>query len=193
MKKALVIASILLVAVVSTACINNIAVRDLNNKAQEYMAKGEYGEAIEHLKSSIDLDSTVFESHYNLGIAYTQNEDYINAEKEFQKSLEIKPNTADVFYSLATAQNNLAADIEQGTVRLNTDGTLYKPKADEVDFSQKYKMNEQEQKYAQDYTQAAIANYQKYLELKPNAKDKDKVQKQIEDLTNPPKAEAMEE
>ena len=70
---------------------------------------------------------------------------------------------------------------------------MYKPKADEVDFSQKYKMNEQEQKYAQDYTQAAIANYQKYLELKPNAKDKDKVQKQIEDLTNPPKAEAMEE
>ena len=33
MKKALMIASVLLVAVISTACINNIAVQELNNKA----------------------------------------------------------------------------------------------------------------------------------------------------------------
>ena len=37
MKKALMIASVLLVAVISTACINNIAVQELNNKAAEYM------------------------------------------------------------------------------------------------------------------------------------------------------------
>ena len=37
MKKALMIASILLVAVVSTACINNIAVQELNNKAMKLL------------------------------------------------------------------------------------------------------------------------------------------------------------
>ena len=52
MKKTLFIVSVLLVAVVSTACINNFAVRDLNNKAQSYMQQGDYPQAIERLKSS---------------------------------------------------------------------------------------------------------------------------------------------
>ena len=59
MKKTLLIVSVLLVAVISTACINNFAVRDLNNKAQSYMQKGDYSQAIERLKSSLDLDPTV--------------------------------------------------------------------------------------------------------------------------------------
>ena len=58
MKKAALIGIILLVAVISTACINNFAVRDLNNKAMNYMAKGDYSQAIERLKSSLDLDSS---------------------------------------------------------------------------------------------------------------------------------------
>ena len=35
------IASVLLIAVISTARINNMAVQELNNKAAEYMNKGE--------------------------------------------------------------------------------------------------------------------------------------------------------
>ena len=46
MKKTIFIISVLLVAVVSTACINNFAVRDLNNKAQVYMQKGDYEAAM---------------------------------------------------------------------------------------------------------------------------------------------------
>jgi len=41
MKKALMIVTFLAVAVISTACINNIAVQELNNKAAEYMQKGD--------------------------------------------------------------------------------------------------------------------------------------------------------
>lgn len=182
MKKTLLIVSVLIVAVVSTACINNFAVRDLNNKAQMYMQKGDYAQAIERLKSSIDLDPSIYETHYNLAIAYTQAEDYLNASDEYQKALEIKPNEADVFYSLATSQNNLAIDIEQGRVRLNSEGELYKPKADEVDFSEEYKMSEKEQNYVAQYKDAAIKNYSKYLELKPKASDREEVEKQIESL-----------
>ena len=174
MKKTLLIVSVLIVAVVSTACINNFAVRDLNKKAQMYMQKGDYVQAIERLKSSIDLDPSIYETHYNLAIAYTQ--------AEYQKALEIKPNEADVFYSLATSQNNFAIDIEQGRVRLNSEGELYKPKADEVDFSEEYKMSEKEQNYVAQYKDAAIKNYSKYLELKPKASDREEVEKQIESL-----------
>lgn len=183
MKKTLLIVSVLLVAVISTACINNFAVRDLNNKAQSYMQKGDYPQAIERLKSSLDLDPTVFETHYNLAVAYTKAEDYLNASDEYEKALEIKPNEPDVFYSLATAQNNLASDIEQGRVRLNVDGNLYKPKADEVDFSEKYEMNDKEQEFVAEYKKAAVINYEKYLELNPKADDKDEVEKQIEYLS----------
>ena len=58
MKKALMIASVLFIAVVSTACINNMAVQELNNKAAEYMQKGDYESAMNRLQASLDLDST---------------------------------------------------------------------------------------------------------------------------------------
>ena len=41
MKKALFLVTILTLSVLSTACINNLAVQELNNKAAEYMKKGE--------------------------------------------------------------------------------------------------------------------------------------------------------
>ena len=39
MKKAFLLASILFISVISTACINNFAVQELNNKAKEFMVK----------------------------------------------------------------------------------------------------------------------------------------------------------
>ena len=187
MKKTIFIISVLLVAVVSTACINNFAVRDLNNKAEVYMQKGDYAQAIERLKSSIDLDPNVYETHYNLAVAYTKAEDYINASEQYEKALERKPNDPDTFYSLATAQNNLAVDIEQGRIRLNVDGKLYKPAPDE-----KYEMSDKEKEFVAEYKKAAVLNYQKYLEISPKAPDKDAVEKQIEALTKEDKAEAEE-
>ena len=79
MKKVISIASILFVAVISTACINNLAVQDLNNKAKAYAEKGDYTQAIERLKSGIDLDPSIFETHYNLGVAYIKNKQYKKA------------------------------------------------------------------------------------------------------------------
>ena len=183
MKKILLITSVLLVAVISTACINNFAVQDLNNKAQSYMQKGDYTQAIERLKSSIDLDPSIFETHYNLAVAYTQAEDYINATEEYKKALEIKNNVPEVYYSLATAQNNLAVDMEQGRVRMNVDDSLYTPKAEDIDFQEKYELSEKEQKLVNELKDSAIQNYKKYLELNPDAKDKKEVEHQIETLT----------
>lgn len=187
MKKTLFIASILLVAVISTACINNFAVQDLNNKAQSYMQKGDYTQAIERLKSSIDLDPSIFETHYNLAVAYTQNEDYVNAVEEYKQALKLKPDNADVYYSLGTAENNLSVDMQQGKIRLAEDDTLYTAKDEEIISEEKYELSEKEKNLVTELKNSAVLNYEKYLELNPDAKDKQEVEQQIERIKNPPK------
>lgn len=183
MKKVLLIASVLFVAVVSTACINNLAVQDLNNKAKMYADKGDYTQAIERLKSSIDLDPSVFETHYNLAVVYTQAEDYINAVEEYKKVIGMKPDMADSYYSLATAENNLAVDMMQGRVRMNVDETLYTPKAEDINFEDKIKLTDKEENLIKELKESAVQNYEKYLELNPNAQDKADVEQQIQKLT----------
>lgn len=183
MKKVLLIASVLFVAVVSTACINNLAVQDLNNKAKMYADKGDYTQAIERLKSSIDLDPSVFETHYNLAVVYTQAEDYINAVEEYKKVIGMKPDMADSYYSLATAENNLAVDMMQGRVRMNVDETLYTPKAEDINFEEKIKLTDKEENLIKELKESAVQNYEKYLELNPNAQDKADVEQQIQKLT----------
>lgn len=180
MKKVLLIASVLFVAVVSTACINNLAVQDLNNKAKMYADKGDYTQAIERLKSSIDLDPSVFETHYNLAVVYTQAEDYINAVEEYKKVIGMKPDMADSYYSLATAENNLAVDMMQGRVRMNVDETLYTPKAEDINFEEKIKLTDKEENLIKELKESAVQNYEKYLELNPNAQDKADVEQQIQ-------------
>ena len=183
MKKVLLIASMLCVAVASTACINNLAVQDLNNKAQAYMEQGDYTQAIERLKSSLDLDSSIFETHYNLAVAYTKAEDYVNAVDEYKKALKIKSTVSDLYFSLATAENNLAVDLEQGRVRMNDDGSLYTPKAEDVDFSEEYKLSDNAKQFVNELFDSAIQNYQKYLDLNPDSKDKESVEAQIKVIT----------
>ncbi|MCM1339013.1 MAG: tetratricopeptide repeat protein [Muribaculaceae bacterium] len=196
MKKVCLIASVLFVAVVSTACINNFAVQDLNNKAKAYADKGDYVQAIERLKSSIDLDPSFFETHYNLAVVYTQAEDYANAIDEYKKVIDLKPDMADSYYSLATAENNLAVDISQLKVRMSDDGSVFTPGVGEfkdVDLSQE--LSEGEKSFVNELYNSAVASYQKYLELNPEASDKADVEaqiKSIQDAQNPEKRTAIE-
>lgn len=183
MKKVVLIASILFVAVFSTACINNLAVQDLNNKAKIYADKGDYAQAIERLKSSIDLDPSVFETHYNLAVVYTKAEDYINAVEEYKKVIEMKPDNADSYYSLAVTENNLAVDIEQLKVRMNIDDTLFTPdKNNETTIELTSELTDKEKNLVKELYDSAIANYQKYLELNPNAEDKAEVEANIQKI-----------
>lgn len=193
MKNVLLIASILTVAVISTACINNLAVQDLNNKAQAYAEKGDYTQAIERLKSSIDLDPSVFETHYNLAIVYTKSGDYINAIEEYKTVISMKPEMADSYYSLATAENNLAIEMERGNYKLNQEGSLTAALSDE---EREAEMTENEKTLMKELYDSAIKNYEKYLELNPDAEDKSEVNETIERIKkyqNPPEEEDAEE
>src|SRR5574344_490634 len=131
MKKAFLLITVLCVAVFSTACINNVAVQELNTKAKVYLENGDYEKAISRLQSSIDLDNTFFETHYNLGIAYTQAEDYEKAILSFKKALDLKSDFNELNYSLAVAQENFAKSIMDGSYQEKKKKELCEERKDE--------------------------------------------------------------
>ncbi len=166
MKKALLIASVLFIAVISTACINNIAVQELNNKAAEYMEKGNYEAAVNRLQASIDLDSTMYETYYNLGIAATNAKKYDIAIEALENGLKLKSDYADFYYSLGAAQYEYA-------------NSLLEENEEEED--NKVPTDEDKQK-SEELKQSALVNLQKYLEMKPQAEDKETVETLINDI-----------
>lgn len=170
MKKALLIASVLFIAVISTACINNIAVQELNNKAAEYMQKGDYEAAMNRLQASIDLDSTMYETYYNLGIAATNAKKYDVAIEALENGIKLKPDNADFYYSLGLAQSNYADDLTE-------------EKFNENDNVQQ--ISDEDKSKAEVLKQNAVLNLNKYIEMKPTAEDKSDVEELIKTLTVP--------
>ena len=175
MKKALLIASVLVVAVISTACINNIAVQELNNKAAEYMQKGDYESAMSRLQASLDLDSTMYQTYYNLGVAAINANKYDKAVEALEDGIKIKPDFADFYYSLGVAQIGLADDIiEKATVEEEAEADSEKGNVDiKRDITAQEKLNAIELK------KSAIVNLNKYLEFVPNSKDKESINEMI--------------
>lgn len=185
MKKAFLLVVILFVSVISTACINNLAVQELNNKAKTYLDKGDYDNAISRLKSSIDLDSTIFETHYNLGIAYTQAEKYPEAIDTFKNALKLKPTFADTYYSLAVAQENYAKGIIDGTlkekVKSNNAGEEEKATEPSEEIKQKKLTKEEKEQVIQMFNDS-MESYNTYLEKASNITDKNEIEEKIEYL-----------
>lgn len=184
MKKAFLLVLVLFVAVISTACINNLAVQELNNKAKVYLDKGDYENAISRLKSSIDLDGTIFETHYNLGIAYTQAEKYPEAVDTFQNAIKLKPDFADTYYSLAVAQENYAKGIIDGSIK-NKDKDKEKNEAkEEIAANKPPVLTKEEKAKVAELMDDAIQSYSSYIEKGQDIKDKQEVQEKIEYLQN---------
>lgn len=169
MKKALMIASVLLIAVVSTACINNMAVQELNNKAAEYMQKGDYESAMNRLQASLDLDATMYETYYNLGVAAISAEKFDKAIEALESGIKVKPDFADFYYSLGVAQNNFAEKLEETE--------------DDKEISEEDKIKIEELK------KSSAENLAKYLEIKPDAEEKTTVEEIIKANTEPVKEE----
>ena len=170
MKKALMIASVLIVAVISTACINNIAVQELNNKAAEYMQKGDYASAMNRLQASLDLDATMYETYYNLGIAAINAKKFDKAIEALEGGIKIKPDFADFYYSLGLAQCELADEtVDEEKVELPEDKKL----AEET--------KEQNKAKAIELKKSGIENLTKYLEMSPDAKDKETIEELIKE------------
>lgn len=151
-----------MVSVMTTACINNLAIQELNNKAASYLDKGDTETAICRLKSSLDLDNEIYQTHYNLAIAYNSIENYEGAISEANRVLELKPELFDSYYIIAVAQESIAYKILE-------ESQLQKPEPSVLAaFIAK--------------AQEAIDSYNKYLVNVPNAVESDKINSKIEEL-----------
>lgn len=182
MKKAIFIVTILFVAVISTACINNIAVQELNNAAKSYMDKGDYNAAIERLESSLELDGTVYETYYNLGVAYVEAKKYDKAVETLSKAINLNSKYADSYYTLGVAQEGLAdsyADVNNNeSVKLasaedgvaNTSENSYQNYSDEV-----------KEKMIEGYL-SAITNYKKYSDMSNSAQKTEEINSHIAEM-----------
>ena len=173
MKKALLIATVLFIAVISTACINNIAVQELNNKAAEYMQKGDYESAVNRLQASIDLDASMYETYYNLGIAATNAKKYDIALDAFASGIKLNPDYSNFYYSLAIAQASFADDLTEDTYFDNDKNETVTREVTKADTAK-----------AVELKQAAVENLNKYLEMEPNAEDRETVENLIKDCEN---------
>ncbi len=182
MKKALLLVCILAISVVTTACINSFAVQELNSKAMTFMDQGNYQEAIERLKSSIDLDDSIFESHYNLAVAYTKSEDYVNALNSYKKAINLKPDFADSYYSLAVAEENIVSDLSSGYLTLDENGNLQKVTPNDNDTDKELKLSPEVTAYIDELLKDSIRNYNEYLAKGIDIKDAEEVQNHIKDL-----------
>lgn len=191
MKKIILLITVLFVSVISTACINNLAVQELNSKAKEYMEAGEIEKAICRLRSSIDLDTNVFETHYNLGVALISAKQYEEAEKSLLNAIKLKPDFADAYYSLAVAQEEKAFEMinkeqqpdEEDRQETSADEPEDISEASEPSEESKELSTEDMKKIA-DALNASIENYNSYLLKKPDAEDKSKIENHISTLND---------
>ena len=181
MKKALMIASVLFIAVVSTACINNMAVQELNNKAAEYMQKGDYESAMNRLQASLDLDSTMYETYYNLGVAAINANKYEKAIEALEGCIKIKPDYADFYYSLGLAQTSLADEIIENSEKELSEG---EKNAEIVNTEPKKELSDEDKAKVADLKKQAAENLTKYLEMNPNGEDKQTVEELIKEINS---------
>lgn len=186
MKRILTVLTILFASVLTTACINNFAIQELNNKAKVYLDAGDAEKAICRYKSSLDLDASVFETNYNLGVAYITIKSYSEAINILKNAIKINPEIPDTYYSLAVAQENIGFNIINGVEEVKIKCTIGDDDdSDEISSNKEKKTTElstEDKKEITELFMLAIDNYNHYLMLSPTAPDKDKVAERVEDL-----------
>ncbi len=178
MRKLTLFLAILFVSVLCSACINNVAVQELNNKAREYMQKGDFQGAISRLESSVDLDGTIFETRYNLGVAYISAEEYKKAQEQLKEAIKIKPDFADSYYSLAVAQESDALSVLEDD-KDDEDSNVEVPVVSDDELSDLKNITKQDAIHLVNLTNEAVNSYEKYLQLKPDTQDRADVEAQI--------------
>lgn len=175
MKKFAILVFILFASFMCTACINNLAIQELNQMGKEYLDKGDYENAIGRFQSSVDLDENVFESRYNLGVAYIAKEDYKNAVGQLEAAVKINPESADAYYSYAVALESYAF-------------SYFEPKEPTEDFGDAIIVEDEiDPSVADEYLKNAdksVKMYEKYLAVSPDAKDKETVLEHIKEVQN---------
>ena len=137
------------------------------------MQKGDYESAINRLESSLDLDSTMYQTYYNLGIASINAKKYEKAIDAFERGIKVKSDFADFYYSLGVAQIEFADEIKENAENSEEDDTNAK-EDDNVKIIVKEDLSK-----TIELKQNAILNLNKYLEMVPDTKDRESIEEMI--------------
>ncbi len=183
MKKLVIFLAVLFVSVMSSACINNFAIQELNIKAKEYLDKGDYDEAIKRLESSVDLDGSIFETRYNLAVAYINKEEYAKAANQLSEAAALNPSNPDVYYTLGVAyegeaDSKLIKKVQDDSFESTTENS----EKEDGTFGSGIFLNAKDTEFAVIKLDEAIKAYQKYLEMTKKTDDIEKVQEHIKEL-----------
>lgn len=178
MKKTIFIVAILFVAVISTACINNIAVQELNNAAENSMANGNYDDAIKKLEASLDLDCNIYETYYNLGVAYIESNQYTKAINVLEKAIKLNSKYPENYYSLAIAEEAYAD--EMSGAKTNNDTVNNSNGIVKTNYSNN--LSENDKTLMINNYHSAIENYNKYLNMCSSDSKKDELVSHIKDI-----------
>lgn len=154
--------AVLFLGVISCACVNMVAVHELNVKASNYLEEGDIDSAISRLEASVDLDGNIYESRYNLASAYLQIGKANKALENIRVASELNKTEPIVFYTHGVIATQVANELYE----TKDDNGLAKPVV--------YQTNEQARKAANLYVELlkeANENFEKYTQLVPNAED----------------------
>ncbi len=157
MRRPLSFLAVLIVGVLTSACVNTFAIHELNQLAANYIEKGDVASGISRLESSIDLDENIYETRYNLAVAYLKVDNCQKALENIKKAKELSPKEPSVYYTL---------------------GVSYNCEADRIK-NQKCETPEERELY-NNYLQEANNAYEKYIALAPESEDIEQVKEQIQ-------------
>ena len=166
MKKPLLFFLMLTIAVFSSACINNAAIRQLNKIASSYLEEGDMDNAIARLESSVDLDGNIYETRYNLAVSYINVRKCHEAYEQIKVAKTLTKNEPAIYYLEGLANNCIAEDVRK---LLTSDDEEKKEKKDIPKLKKNYI------KYLEDANTA----YENYMQLAPVIDNKDEIVKKI--------------
>lgn len=166
MRNILKFLSILFLGVISCACMNTVAVHELNQKAAEYLEAGDVNSAISRLEASIDLDGNVYESRYNLAVAYMQKNECQKALDNILVASKLVKDDPAVYYTLGVSSICVADKIF--TIK-KEDGTI-----EDVKFDTSLKYENAVNEYVNILKQAN-ESFKIYTQLAPTAEDSQEI------------------
>lgn len=170
MKKLFSFVCILFLGVISSACVNMFAVSELNQIAKEYLDEGNVQAAISRLESSVDLDGEIYESRYNLAVSYLRTDNCKGAQEQIEVALTLRSNEPAALYTAGVAYTCVATEIYE---KKDKDGNIEFIKYDDLQKDYVAALD-----YIK-YLELANKNFEKYVELMPNADDTKDVIAQI--------------
>jgi len=137
-----------------------------------YNAAGRYDEAEKEMVLSITLKGDFAPSHFELGNAYYKKYNYNGAVSEYHATVRLDPKNHQAF-------NNLAAVLAAGFRFGEAESALKSAIQVKPDFAPAYKnLGVLYETRMKNYL-LAIQNYRKYLELRPNSSDGNRVRSWI--------------